>query len=133
MSRSFLVFGAGAWGTALSIQLVKSSNNVVLSSFDKENLDQIKKHRENKKYLPGFKVPKAVGVESFSEKLITNTDSIVVCVKSPYFKSALLLLKNNIADNNLVWATKGFDPDSGGLLSSMVAGVVGAKTKTKVN
>tara|TARA_B100001250_G_C19805706_1_gene793203 strand:+ start:245 stop:1243 length:999 start_codon:yes stop_codon:yes gene_type:complete len=132
MSSSFLVFGAGAWGTALSIQLAKSSNNVVLSSFDNENLGQIKKHRENKKYLPGFKLPKAVGVESFSEKLVTNPDSIVVCVKSPYFKRALLLLKNNIGDKNLVWATKGFDPDNGGLLSSMVAGVVGTKTKTAI-
>ena len=28
MSRSFLVFGAGAWGTALSIQLIKSKNKV---------------------------------------------------------------------------------------------------------
>ena len=39
MSRaSFLVFGAGAWGTALSIQLNKSGNEVFLSSFDQENL-----------------------------------------------------------------------------------------------
>ena len=132
MSGSFLVFGAGAWGTALSIQLVKSGNNVVLSSFDKENLCQIRKDRENKKYLPGFKLPKVVGVEPFSEKLLTNTDSIVVCVKSPYFKRALLLLKNNVGDNNLVWATKGFDPDNGGLLSSMVTSVVGTKTKTAI-
>ena len=49
MSSSFLVFGAGAWGTALSIQLMKSKNTVFLSSFDEENLYQIKKDQENKK------------------------------------------------------------------------------------
>ena len=66
MSRSFLVFGAGSWGTALSIQLIKSKNKVFLSSFDEENLRQIKKDQENKKYLPGFKLQKDLSVEPFS-------------------------------------------------------------------
>ena len=130
MSRSFLVFGAGAWGTALSIQLIKSKNKVFLSSFDEENLRQIKKDLENKKYLPGFKLQKDLSVEPFSEKLIEGVDSIIVCVKSPYFKDALLLVKKGLKNKNLLWATKGFDPNSGGLLSSMVAEEIGAKTKT---
>ena len=132
MSRSFLVFGAGAWGTALSIQLIKSKNKVFLSSFDEENLHQIKKDQENKKYLPGFKLQKDLSVEPFSEKLIEGVDSIIVCVKSPYFKDALLLVKRGLKNKTLLWATKGFDPNSGGLLSSMVAEEIGAKTKTAV-
>ena len=115
MSRSFLVFGAGAWGTALSIQLIKSKNKVFLSSFDEENLRQIKKDQENKKYLPGFKLQKDLSVEPFSEKLIEGVDSIIVCVKSPYFKDALLLVKRGLKNKNLLWATKGFDPNSGAL------------------
>tara|TARA_Y100000588_G_scaffold127023_1_gene139207 strand:+ start:342 stop:1340 length:999 start_codon:yes stop_codon:yes gene_type:complete len=132
MSGSFLIFGAGAWGTALSIQLAKPGNKVVLSSFDEENLNQIKKHRENKKYLSGFELPKEVLVEPFCEEITKDVGSVIVCVKSPYFKNALLLLKNNLGDKNLVWATKGFDPGNGGLLSSMVTDVVGAETKTAV-
>ena len=38
---SFLVFGAGAWGTALAIQLSRSKQKVVLTSFDKNNLLEI--------------------------------------------------------------------------------------------
>ncbi len=132
MSSSFLVFGAGAWGTALSIQLVKSNNQVYLSSFDETNLCQIQKDRENKKYLPGFRLQKELIVRPFSEKLVEGVDTVIVCVKSPYFKNALLLLKNNLGDKNLIWATKGFSPQNGGLLSSMVADLLGEETKTAV-
>ena len=132
MSKSFLVFGAGAWGTALSIQLIKSKNKVFLSSFDKENLGQIKKDQENRKYLPGFKLPKELLVEPLSEKLIEDASSIIICVKSPYFKGALSLLKKGVSDKNLVWATKGFDPDSGSLLSSVVAEEITTNAKTAV-
>ena len=44
----------------------------------------------------------------------------------------MALLKNSLYDKNLLWATKGFDPNNGGLLSSMVVEVVGASTKTAV-
>lgn len=132
MNGSFLVFGAGAWGTALAMRLSGSSNDVVLSSFDPKNLDRINTERENRKYLPGFELPKEVVVAPFSEQLLQSTGSVVVCVKSPYFKSALLLLKNSLGDRNLIWATKGFDPDSGGLLSTTVDDVLGAKTNSAV-
>ncbi len=132
MSSSFLVFGAGAWGTALSIQLLKSNNRVFLSSFDEVNLNQIKKDRENKKYLPGFKLEKELIVQPFSKKLVEDVDSIIVCVKSPYFKDAVLTLKSGLNDKNLIWATKGFDPNSGGLLSSMVAEEITTEAKTAI-
>ena len=132
MSSSFLVFGAGAWGTALSIQLLKSNNRVFLSSFDEVNLNQIKKDRENKKYLPGFRLEKDLIIQPFSEKLVEGVDSIIVCVKSPYFKDAVLALKNSLNDKNLIWATKGFDPNSGGLLSSMVAEEITTEAKTAI-
>ena len=50
-SDSFLVFGAGAWGTALAIQLCRSKQKVVRPSFDKNKLLEIKQPQENKKYI----------------------------------------------------------------------------------
>ena len=46
--ESFLVIGAGAWGTALSIRLAKNGLSVSLTSRDKENLSIVKKTNENK-------------------------------------------------------------------------------------
>ena len=97
-----MVFGAGAWGTALSIQLLNSNNQVFLSSFDEANLSQIKKDQENKKYLPGFRLQKELIVQPFSEKLVEDVASIIVCVKSPYFNDAVLLLKSGLNDKSPV-------------------------------
>jgi len=58
MSRaSFLVFGAGAWGTAVSIQLNKSGNEVFLSSFDEVNLSIVASSIQNDICLSGIKFP----------------------------------------------------------------------------
>ena len=122
MSRaSFLVFGAGAWGTALSIQLNKSGNEVFLSSFDEENLSKIASTRQNEKYLSGIKLPEEIHVSGLTENMLGKIDCVVICVKSPYFKKALSLLSNPSQSFKVLWATKGFDLESGALLSKIVS------------
>jgi len=127
-SDSFLVFGAGAWGTALAIQLSRSKQKVVLTSFDKNNLLEIKQHQENKKYLPGFLLPKEIDVQPYNAALVAQAKSIIVCVKSPYFLAAISLLKEAMRNKNLFWATKGFDPETGELFSVVVERALGEKT-----
>jgi glycerol-3-phosphate dehydrogenase (NAD(P)+) len=118
---SFLVFGAGAWGTALSLQLNKSENEVFLSSFDEENLSAIASRRINDKYLSGVELPKEVCVTSLTQEVLGKVDCVVICVKSPYFSKALSVLNNASKSFKVLWATKGFDPDSGALLSKIVS------------
>ena len=121
MSRaSFLVFGAGAWGTALSIQLNKSGNEVFLSSFDQANLSKIASTRQNEKYLSGIKLPDEIQVGGVTEEMLDEVDCVVICVKSPYFKNALSLLSHTSPSFKVLWATKGFDLQSGVLLSEIV-------------
>ena len=122
MSRaSFLVFGAGAWGTALSIQLNKSGNEVFLSSFDQANLSKIASARQNEKYLSGIKLPDEIQVGGVTEEMLDEVDCVVICVKSPYFKNALSLLSHASPSFKVLWATKGFDLQSGALLSEIVS------------
>ena len=122
---SFLVFGAGAWGTAIATQLSRSNQKVILSSFDKNNLLDIKHRQENKKYLPGFVLPKEISVEPYENNLVEQVSSVVVCVKSPYFLNAVSLFKKTIGKKNFLWATKGFDPATGGLFSTVVERTLG--------
>lgn len=122
MSRaSFLVFGAGAWGTAVSIQLNKSGNEVFLSSFDEANLSKVASTRQNEKYLSGIKLPEEIHVSGLTENMLGKIDCVVICVKSPYFKKALSLLSNPSRSFKVLWATKGFDLESGALLSKIVS------------
>ena len=122
MSRaSFLVFGAGAWGTALSIQLNKSGNEVFLSSFDEENLSKVASTRQNEKYLSGIKLPEEIHVSAITQDMFGKIDCLVICVKSPYFNKALSLLNTASPSFKVLWATKGFDVESGALLSEIVS------------
>ena len=118
---SFLVFGAGAWGTALSLQLNKSGNKVYLSSFDSTNLSSIASTRINQKYLPGVSLPDEIEVTGLNQELFKKIDCVVICVKSPYFSKALSVLNNHSAFFKVLWATKGFDLESGALLSEIVS------------
>ena len=92
---SFLIFGAGAWGTALSLQLNKSGNEVFLSSFDEANLSKIASKRQNEKYLSGISLPDEIHVCDLTRDILGKVDCVVICVKSPYFKKALSLLSHS--------------------------------------
>ena len=107
-NASFLVFGAGAWGTALSIQLNKSGNEVFLSSFDQENLSKIASTRRNEKYLSGINLSDEIQVTGVTEDMLGKVDCVVICVKSPYFKKALSLLNHASPSFKVLWSTKGF-------------------------
>ena len=106
---SFLVFGAGAWGTALSLQLYKSGNEVFLSSFDRNNLKNIASSRINEKYLPGVELPDDIHITEVVQDLLGEISCVVICVKSPYFRKALSELSGAPASFKVLWATKGFD------------------------
>ena len=48
------VIGSGGWGTAIAVMLSKNGHDVVLWSFFEEESEELKKHRENKRFLPGI-------------------------------------------------------------------------------
>jgi glycerol-3-phosphate dehydrogenase (NAD(P)+) len=100
----------------------------VLTSFDKNNLREIKQHQENKKYLPGFPLPKEIDVQPYNTALVAQAKSVIICVKSPYFLAAISLLKEAMRNKKLFWATKGFDPETGELFSVVVERALGEKT-----
>jgi glycerol-3-phosphate dehydrogenase (NAD(P)+) len=100
----------------------------VLTSFDKNNLREIKQHQENKKYLPGFPLPKEIDVQPYNTALVAQAKSVIICVKSPYFLAAISLLKEAMRNKNLFWATKGFNPETGELFSVVVERALGEKT-----
>ena len=119
--ESFLVIGAGAWGTALSIRLAKNGLEVSLTSRDKENLSEIRKTKRNKKYLPGINIPESINIKDDILPCLTNSSSVLLCVKSTGFKKIAAELNNHMRpEQKLIWATKGLDPDTGGAFSETI-------------
>ena len=56
-----------------------------------------------------------------AKDLLGEIDCVVICVKSPYFRKALSELSQAHASFKVLWATKGFDLESGALLSKIVS------------
>lgn len=61
-----LVIGAGAWGTAVAVHLAgrSSAGTVALWGRDASQMQQAADDRENKKYLPGIRLPEQLQVFS---------------------------------------------------------------------
>ena len=131
--ESFLVIGAGAWGTALSIRLANNGLSVTLTSRDKENLSVVKKTKENKKSLPGIKIPESIDIKEEIVPCLASSSCILVCVKSTAFKKTAFELSPHInEDQKLIWATKGLDPETGETFSESIKRELLSLNKTAV-
>ena len=88
MFKNISIIGDGGMGTVLAMLLreknsasVRSSQtmslNVRIWGYDAVQLAQIEQARENKKFLPGYKIPKEVIFESEDTLIMTEVDLIV--------------------------------------------------------
>lgn len=82
MGEQIAVLGAGSWGTALAVLLGKKGYRVRLWARQEERAEEIRKNRENKKYLPGVIVPTQVEVETDLPAVLEGSDLVVLSVPS---------------------------------------------------
>ena len=61
------ICGAGAWGTAMAFHLSRQGHSVSLLPRRSEQANLMRKLRENRDYLPGFKLPENLSVASSDE------------------------------------------------------------------
>ena len=67
------VFGDGAWGTALAINLLANNHQVAIWGAFPDYLKEMKARRENFKFLPGVTLPEELEFESDAEHLRCHT------------------------------------------------------------
>lgn len=126
MKKNILVLGAGAWGTALALQLAYNGHNVKISSWRAKHNQEMILHNSNTKYLPDItSFPDNLSAIQNWQEQISEFDDILVASPSSGFKSIILELKKVILENqNIISATKGFCHDSYALLSEIVADIL---------
>ena len=115
---SLAVLGAGSWGTALAIQLARNGSQVALWGHDPAEIDALLRDGENRHYLPGIALPDGLQPSADLEHCVRNADEVLVVVPSHAFAevvSRVATIRPGL--KTLSWATKGFDPNSGELLS----------------
>lgn len=87
------VLGAGNWGTTLAL-VFSQKNNVILWTNTKEEADQINYDKENKQFLPGFKLPDSIKAEEKYTSKIEDGDILIVGVPSRKVTEICYELKN---------------------------------------
>ncbi len=131
------VLGAGSFGTALAIALAQNDQPITLWGHNPEHLAAIQQSRQNKRYLPDIPLPDNLSVDDSLLSLARNHNHFLLVIPSHAFRHTLELLKAacDQANNSpavISWGTKGFEPETGALLSSVIKNTFSADTHLAV-
>ena len=81
------VFGAGSWGTALSLLLCKNGHEVTLWSALEDEVRMLCEKREHESKLPGVRLPEDMKITADLEDSLQDPDVAVLAVPSPFTRS----------------------------------------------
>lgn len=128
LTMNVTVLGAGAWGTALATALAER-HRVVLWGRDEEAMREAAERRENRAYLPGFRLNEALAVTSSFERAVSHAAAsdhalLVIATSVAGLRPVLQRLKPHPVAN-LVWLCKGFEQDTRLMPHQIVQEVLG--------
>jgi glycerol-3-phosphate dehydrogenase (NAD(P)+) len=121
------VIGGGSWGTAFANLLAGAGRDVVLAMRDASRAAEIRRTRENERYLPGVAIDERLEIAPLEPATVLRDATIVVlAVPSRSFASVCGELAPHLEPGAvLVSLTKGLDPVHGQRLSEVAAEVCG--------
>lgn len=120
------VLGSGAWGTALALLLAQHDVDVYMWVHRLTDVETLESDRENKRYLPGAAFPSNLHVSADLNECMKDAQGVLICVPSHAFREVLVQVAPHMNENvHLAWASKGLDTSTHGLLSNVVAEVLG--------
>mgnify|MGYP001364865528 CR=1 FL=1 len=107
------IIGAGSWGLGLAILLNNNGHEVKVWSVFPAEIEELKVTRENKKCLPGVKIPESVEFTADTELAVTTADVIVMAVASPYTRSTSKIIAPFVKKGQyIVNVGKGIEEDT---------------------
>jgi glycerol-3-phosphate dehydrogenase (NAD(P)+) len=104
------VLGGGSWGTALAVHLGRAGHAVRLWLRDPDVVSGIREHGENRAYLPGIVVPKAVSPTLDLGEASRDAEIALVVIPSQFCRGIYRQLRDVLpAGAGFVSATKGLE------------------------
>ena len=120
------VLQAGSWGTTLATILARDGGKqVTLWTRDPRQADEIATRRENRRYLPGIRIPDAVDVTNDLSRALAATDLIVAMPAHGVRAFRDRIGASLRPDHRILSATKGLAPDDGTRMSVLWSEAVG--------
>lgn len=129
MTKKISIIGAGSWGLALGLLLNEKGNDITLWCYQEQEKDNILMHRENKRCLPGIKIPLEMSVTSSMKEAVEGKNILVIAVPSNAIRATMRQIKTHIeADTIIVNVSKGIEENTLLRLSQVISSEVENKT-----
>ncbi|HEY5623933.1 MAG TPA: NAD(P)H-dependent glycerol-3-phosphate dehydrogenase [Gammaproteobacteria bacterium] len=132
-SDRIAVLGSGSWGTALAIQIVRAGRPAIMWGIETDKIEAMARSRCNSTYLPGIGFPDGLEVTTEFNEALSGVEDVLVVVPSHAFRETLeRLAALSKPPPFLVWATKGFETETGNLPHQVAEEVLGPDVTTGV-
>jgi len=119
--KPILVLGAGSWGTALALVLVKNGYPVLLWDAYRDHLQALINDGRNTRYLPDYPFPPLLRPSADLEGALHQVEDIIVAVPCDGIRAVIQLAVEHSAKKfNLCIASKGLDPETHNLNHELV-------------
>ncbi len=107
------VLGAGSWGLGLAMLLHNNGHDVTVWSVFPDEINELNATRENKKCLPDVIFPESVKFCADTEKVVTESDVLILAVASPYTRSTAKIVAPYVKEGQyIVNVGKGIEEES---------------------
>jgi len=125
--NNIAVLGDGGWGTTLAILLSQKDFNVTIWGAFKDYVLFMKKGRENKKFLPGIKIPKEIEITHDLKGAIRNKKLIILAIPSQHMRAVLKRIRKIVPPQDAIFlsVSKGIEVGSLKRMSQIVHEVLG--------
>jgi glycerol-3-phosphate dehydrogenase (NAD(P)+) len=125
------IIGDGAMASVLAMLLCEKDIAVRMWGYDAQQLKEIADARENKKFLPGHRLPKTLVFEPDDERIMAGADLIVSAVPCQFMRTVWNRLKEYTPKNiPIVSVAKGIENDTLLRPTQILSDVLGEKRAT---
>lgn len=113
MFKNISIIGDGGMGSVLAMLLCEKGIATRMWGYDRRQLKEIEQNRENKKFLPGYKMPKELVFEADDKRIMDGADLIVSAVPCQFMRGVWNRLKDYVPQGiPIVSVAKGIENDT---------------------
>jgi glycerol-3-phosphate dehydrogenase (NAD(P)+) len=132
-SNRLAIIGGGSWGTALAIVLAPKFESVGLWVYERDLAAEIERGRENRVYLPGFRLPANVAASPDVEPVLREAGIVLSVLPSHVVRHVFGRIRPHLHPQAvIVSATKGLENGTLYRMTDVIRETVGESLPPRV-
>jgi glycerol-3-phosphate dehydrogenase (NAD(P)+) len=127
MTTKITILGSGAMATACSILLAEHADqDVAIWARNPQHAEQMQRERENRRLLPGVRLPDRLVVTSDLDAALDGAEYLVAAIPTQYLRATLTEIRSSLARNRpIISVIKGLENETFMRPSEIIAEVLG--------